>query len=62
MVGPVVVEITAPEEKTTMTVEKLRPTVSEIKSLLAGDADFLKPLVGKTESDKVWPKTSITMA
>lgn len=45
MVGPVVVTITAPKEKTTMTVEKLRPTLAEIKGLLAADQDFLKPLV-----------------
>jgi putative transposase len=31
--------------KTTMTVEKLRPTLSEIKALLAADQDFLKPIV-----------------
>jgi putative transposase len=30
---------------TTMTVEKLRPTLAEIKSLLASDKDFLKPIV-----------------
>ena len=28
-----------------MTVEKLRPTLAEIKSLLASDKDFLKPIV-----------------
>jgi hypothetical protein len=28
-----------------MTVVKLQPTVSEIKALLAKDADFLKPIV-----------------
>ena len=28
-----------------MTVEKLRPTLTEIKSLLASDKDFLKPIV-----------------
>jgi hypothetical protein len=30
---------------TTVTVEKLRPSPAETKSLLAGDKDFLKPLV-----------------
>jgi transposase-like protein len=30
---------------TTMTVEKLRPTLAEIKSLLSADKDFLKPIV-----------------
>jgi transposase-like protein len=28
-----------------MTVEKLRPTLAEIKSLLVSDKDFLKPIV-----------------
>ena len=28
-----------------MTVEKLRPTLAEIKNLLASDKDFLKPIV-----------------
>ena len=28
-----------------MTVEKLRPTLAEIKSLLASDKDFLKSMV-----------------
>jgi len=28
-----------------MTVEKLRPTLAEIKALLASDKDFLKPIV-----------------
>ena len=28
-----------------MTVEKLRPTLAEIKSLLSADKDFLKPIV-----------------
>src|SRR5262252_9401333 len=36
---------TAPKETTTMTVVKLKPTGSEIKALLAKDADFLKPIV-----------------
>jgi hypothetical protein len=28
-----------------MTVEKLRPTLAEIKGLLTSDQDFLKPIV-----------------